>query len=432
MIRIQVHPDELEKNARLLQQSKQQLGKILYELDKDMYLLQSEWSGVTSEKFFWDFMNIKESVFPSALGLLDKFQNKLQETASLFRSTDSSGVEVLRLPEELGPSFATGLIDKAIGDTVTGMGETLEAFIYSPFSTLGSLTYAMTVGKIVDVGRGVGFAWDAAWGTGTARSDIEQFVNEQKKQLGEDESGYYKGAVIGQALSYFLFGKALHSKDHHGSGGSSRSGEGKNDPEKENGKEGRDSVIPEKVDWSKYKRIDNYQPTFETIFDEANYRLASRHYEEIKSVGMKDIDQVAKNTGLSRETISTVKQHIFFDSHKIPLNDKNYRVGQFTPDADFGYAWKQAQKERELTQSQKEWLQQMIKHELTEIELMKQGYPYKNPDAYNPITNSFGPRPPGAHDAADPQPKGEFEGAFSYNLKEQGKIEKQLEKEKGE
>ncbi|MFB6367907.1 hypothetical protein ACFCP7_28550, partial [Paenibacillus elgii] len=188
----------------------------------------------------------------------------------------------------------------------------------------------------------------------------------------------------------------------------------------------------EKIDWSKYNRVDNYKPTFETIFDEANYRLASKHYDEIRSVGMEDIEQVAKNTGLSVEEIRAVKQHIFFDSHKIPLNDKSYRVGQFTPDADFGYAWKQAQKEKELTQSQKEWLQQMIKHELTEIELMKQGYPYKNPGAYNPDSNTFGSKPPGAHDAADPQPKGEFDGAFSYNLKEQGKIEKQLEKEKGE
>ncbi|MEK5237524.1 hypothetical protein NST99_17700 [Paenibacillus sp. FSL L8-0470] len=74
----------------------------------------------------------------------------------------------------------------------------------------------------------------------------------------------------------------------------------------------------------------------------------------------------------------------------------------------------------------------MIKHELTEIKLMKQGHPYKNPGAYNPDSNSFGFDPPGAHDAADPQPKGEFDGAFSYNLKEQGKIEKQLENDKGE
>jgi len=239
MTRIQVHPDEMEKNVRLLQQSKQQLGKIVYELDKTMYFLQSEWSGVTSEKFFWDFMNIKESVFPSTLGLLDKFQNKISMTLSAFKKADNSGGEMLQIPDKLEPNFATGLIDKAIGDTVTGVGETIEALFYNPFSTLGSLAYDLTVGKIVDVGRGVGFAWDTAWGTGTARSDIEQFVNEQKKQLSEDESGYYKGAVVGQALSYFIFGKALHSKDHHGSGGS---GEGKKGPEKESGKEGTGEI----------------------------------------------------------------------------------------------------------------------------------------------------------------------------------------------
>ncbi|MGO4532659.1 polymorphic toxin type 30 domain-containing protein [Paenibacillus sp. 2TAF8] len=242
MTRIQVHPDEMEKNVRLLQQSKQQLGKIVYELDKTMYFLQSEWSGVTSEKFFWDFMNIKESVFPSTLGLLDKFQNKISMTLSAFKKADNSDGEMLQIPDKLEPNFATGLIDKAIGDTVTGVGETVEALFYNPFSTLGSLAYDLTVGKIVDVGRGVGFAWDTAWGTGTARSDIEQFVNEQKKQLSEDESGYYKGAVVGQALSYFLFGKALHSKDHHGSGGSSGSGEGKKGPEKESGKEGKGEI----------------------------------------------------------------------------------------------------------------------------------------------------------------------------------------------
>ncbi|WP_342554398.1 hypothetical protein [Paenibacillus sp. FSL R7-0652] len=234
-----MHPDELEKNARLLQQSKQQLGKIVYELDKTMYLLQSEWTGVTSEKFFWDFMNIKEHVFPSTLGLLDIFQNKIKQTLSAFKTADHSEGEMLQIPDKLEPNFAAGLIDKAIGDTVTGIGETIEAFLYNPFSTLGSLGYNLTVGKIIDVGRGIGFAWDTAWGTGTARSDIEQFVNEQKKQLSEDESGYYKGAVVGQALSYFLFGKALHSKDNHGSGGSNGSGDGKKEPEKGSGKEGK-------------------------------------------------------------------------------------------------------------------------------------------------------------------------------------------------
>ena len=46
-----------------------------------------------------------------------------------------------------------------------------------------------------------------------------------------------------------------------------------------------------------------------------------------------------------------------------------------------------------------------------------------------PTIITFGDKPPGAHDAADPQPRGEFDGAFKYNLSEQNKIEKQREKE---
>ncbi|MDM5279685.1 WXG100 family type VII secretion target [Paenibacillus silvae] len=218
MLRIQVHPDELEAKARLVQQCKLELDRIVRELDKSIYFLQSEWSGATREQFFWDFMEVK-GVFPATLGKLDEIQKEFTFIANNFRTTDSTGEVALYIPDELKPSFFTGAVDKAIGDTVTGLGETVEALFYNPLSTLGSLAYAMTIGKAVDVGRGLAFAWDAAWGTGTARSDIEQFVDEKKKQFDEDESGYAKGAIIGQALSYLIFGRALHSKDHHGSGG---------------------------------------------------------------------------------------------------------------------------------------------------------------------------------------------------------------------
>ncbi|WP_433581731.1 hypothetical protein [Paenibacillus amylolyticus] len=76
--------------------------------------------------------------------------------------------------------------------------------------------------------------------------------------------------------------------------------------------------------------------------------------------------------------------------------------------------------------------EELAKHELTESEKMKQGYPYKNPGSYQKDSGDYGSDPPGAHDAAEPQPRGKFDRAFSYNLKEQGKIEKQLEREKGE
>lgn len=243
MQRIQVHPDVLDEKARLVQQKKQELERMVWELEKSIYMLQSDWSGVTGERFFWDFMQAKE-VFPTTLGLLDKIQNEFTFIAMNFRTTDGSGEVALYIPEELKRNFAVGLLDKSIGETITGMGQKAEAFFANPFSTIGSVAYAMTVGKVIDVGRGIQFAWDTAWGTGTARSDIEQFVEDQKKQIDESGAGYYGGAMTGQALAYVLFGKAFRSMDdkHTDLGGS---GGGKKESDKGNGGTGdRDMTEP--------------------------------------------------------------------------------------------------------------------------------------------------------------------------------------------
>ncbi|WP_145333008.1 WXG100 family type VII secretion target [Paenibacillus xylanexedens] len=256
MLRIQVHPDELDAKARYVQQCKLDLDRMVRELDKSLNMLQSEWSGVTQEKFFWDFMEVKH-VFPSTLGMLDNIQKEFTFIANNFRMTDDTGEVALYIPNELKPSFFTGAVDKAIGDTVTGLGETAEALIYNPLSTLGSLAYAMTLGKVVDAGRGLAFAWDAAWGNGTARSDIEQFVDEKKKQLDEDESGYVKGAMVGQALSYFIFGRALHPKERHESGGG---GGGKKETEQGNVKEGNAGTVQKQKEIIKsFKHLSDFE-----------------------------------------------------------------------------------------------------------------------------------------------------------------------------
>lgn len=232
MQRIEVHPDVLEEKARLVQQKKQELERIVWELEKSIYLLQSDWSGVTGEKFFWDFMQVKE-VFPTTLSLLNEIQEYFNYVANNFRTTDGSGEVALYIPEELKQTFAKGLIDKSIGETVTGLGQTLEAFIYSPLSTAGSMAYAFTLGRAVDASRGIKFAWDTAWGTGTARSDVEQFVEKQKKQINQDGLGYYSGSMAGQVLAYALFGRSLHSVENKHSdvggagGGKPEAGKGK-------------------------------------------------------------------------------------------------------------------------------------------------------------------------------------------------------------
>lgn len=49
-------------------------------------------------------------------------------------------------------------------------------------------------------------------------------------------------------------------------------------------------------------------------FKKKNIKL---HHDDIRSVGMTDIEQVAKNTGMTIEEIRAMKQHMFFDTHNI-------------------------------------------------------------------------------------------------------------------
>ncbi|WP_426334157.1 hypothetical protein ACN9MH_05010 [Paenibacillus silvae] len=306
----------------MVQQCKLELDRIVRELDKSIYFLQSEWSGATREQFFWDFMEVKD-VFPATLGKLDEIQKEFTFIANNFRTTDSTGEVALYIPDELKPSFFTGAVDKAIGDTVTGLGEMAEAILYHPFSTIGNLAYDMTLGKLVDARRGIAFAWDAAWGTGTARSDIEQFVDEQKKQLNEDESGYYKGALVGQALSYFIFGRALHSKDHYGSGGGSG---GKKESEQGSGRKGNASTVQKQKEIIKsYKHLSDFEKN--TLMQRARDGVISPE----------------KWTG----TISGVKEFKNVDEFKIAdrwlregknvekLADVKGKEGNLVPGADF-------------------------------------------------------------------------------------------------
>lgn len=151
-------------------------------------------------------------------------------------------------------------------------------------------------------------------------------------------------------------------------------------------------------------------------FQEKEYKAASKDYDDIRSFGMTDIEQVAKNTGMTIEEIRAMKQHMFFDTHKIPLDNQSYRVGHFTPDLEVGFIWKEAQK-GELDPKQKKWFQELAKHELTESEKMKQGYPYKNPGSYQKDSDDFGSDPPGAHDVASDQPSFELPGGYEYYAK---------------
>ncbi|MFS0858163.1 hypothetical protein [Paenibacillus taichungensis] len=206
---------------------------------------------------------------------------------------DGSGEVALYIPEELKRNFGVGLLDKSVGETVTGIGQTTEALFYDPFGTVTSVAYAMTLGRVVDVGRGIKFAWDAAWGNGTARSDVGQFVDEQKKQVDESGVGYYSGSVMGQVLAYAFVGKALRSVEnkHSDLGGS---GGGKPEPVKE--KEGTSKIhyleaVNKFEDQIRNKPLEHGQ-----FFDKNGNLIGETVVGTEKSINISNHKDVAKDT----------------------------------------------------------------------------------------------------------------------------------------
>lgn len=137
---------------------------------------------------------------------------------------------------------------------------------------------------------------------------------------------------------------------------------------------------------------------------------AEAAYNSIRSVKMKDVQAVARNTGLSVEEVTTMKKHLFFGKHKLPLEGgQGWKLERFAADDEIAHAWQSAQN-GELSAEGKTWFRQLADHELGERKLMGQGMPYRNPNSWNPVLERFDSFPPGAHDAAPAQPGFNFPG----------------------
>ena len=139
-------------------------------------------------------------------------------------------------------------------------------------------------------------------------------------------------------------------------------------------------------------------------------------YNAIRNVGMDDISTVARNTGLSVDDVTKLKNHLFFDEHLLPQDGgQAFRLMRFEADDEIAYAWKVAQ-QGELTSAQKTWFQQLKNHELGERALMDQGIPYRYLESWDPVRGFFTGSPKGAHELAPVQPAyGTFPGFDPFN-----------------
>jgi hypothetical protein len=132
-------------------------------------------------------------------------------------------------------------------------------------------------------------------------------------------------------------------------------------------------------------------------------------YTKLRETGLNEneLKTFSQNTGLSIDTATKLKEHIFLTEHQNLLNyeTKTYFSDYFQPDIHIAYGWEKAL-QGELSNSEKAWFSQLAKHELAESELMKQGQPYRTIEGIdsNGMPTS---KPPGAHDNAPTQP-GDF------------------------
>lgn len=96
---------------------------------------------------------------------------------------------------------------------------------------------------------------------------------------------------------------------------------------------------------------------------------AKQAYEEIRKKNAKsDIEKVAKSSGLAKEDIAKVRNHLFFAEHKLSNG-----LSRFAESAEIANAWEALEQGRA-----KDLDIMLIKHELEELTIMEQyGYSYE-------------------------------------------------------
>ena len=100
---------------------------------------------------------------------------------------------------------------------------------------------------------------------------------------------------------------------------------------------------------------------------------ADRYYTAIRNrKGDSDVVAIARNTGLSVEDVRKVKEHIFLNHHLGLDEDEPEKPKRFDADYDMAVSWQNL----EIGKNIREMDMVLLKHELTELELMNKGVSY--------------------------------------------------------
>ncbi|WP_374352185.1 hypothetical protein, partial [Chitinimonas sp.] len=75
--------------------------------------------------------------------------------------------------------------------------------------------------------------------------------------------------------------------------------------------------------------------------------LAESTYDQIRALKMSDIGTISESTGLSISEATTLKKHLFFGKHSLPVGSPDgvtFQLSRFTADDELAFAWQRAQK----------------------------------------------------------------------------------------
>lgn len=421
MSTIKVTPEQLHHVSNQVDQARQQLEHIRGDLTRQIMFIQMMWMGATQERFFYEFEQSRP-ILDKALESMVNTSKELQDIATRFQDADA---QLVSLGGATGAVGAIAIMTNSAGDSSSGdkgyrMAQInmFGKWVWMPVNEDGDAdqaalqAYEKDHGHL-DVNRMEGVKVEPP-GDDIFSLQIKAFQNGIHPYTGETVSDSYARTMV-TSLKFAQVFMAIQMVRGSIPGGKGPFRLPSSSPAVAKIKKNleKTEVMAVKTQGEGTEGIKTGQRFTGSGMREYD-KAAETEYESIRQVKMKDIEEVASNTGLRIDEIKTMKKHLFFGKHQVPQpGGKEFRMERFIADDEIAYAWKTAQK-GELSVEQRAWFKQLAEHELAERKLMATGQKYRTLESWNQEKGTYDGFPPGAHENAPKQPSNAFPGYEEY------------------
>ncbi|MDJ1643100.1 hypothetical protein [Streptomyces pakalii] len=131
--------------------------------------------------------------------------------------------------------------------------------------------------------------------------------------------------------------------------------------------------------------------------DEPQSAFAARAYDEIRA-NVNDTQRISDNTGIPKELLDRVKEHLFLTVHRdFPVGPNQFATGRVAPFDHIAKIWKRAEA-GDLSEVEMVTFRRLVTHEGVESVLMREGMPYRGMNYDDEGTNWYTKEHYGAHD----------------------------------